>query len=85
MKQKIRNYYIKGKQKTRSAVDWVSVLLVCLFPLVTGAIFFRLLWMTGVPGWFYIVQGMFFAGSLAQAIYFFAVGLIRAIRRGKDR
>ena len=60
----------KGKQKTRAAVDWISVLLVCLFPIITGIIFFRLLQMTGVPNWFYILQGLFFAGSLAQAILF---------------
>ena len=71
----------KGKQKTRAAVDWISVLLVCLFPIITGIIFFRLLQMTGVPNWFYILQGLFFAGSLAQAIYFFASGLLRAVRR----
>ena len=81
MKQTWRETLAKGKQKTRAAVDWISVLLVCLFPIITGIIFFRLLQMTGVPNWFYILQGVFFAGSLAQAIYFFASGLLRAVRR----
>lgn len=85
MKQKPKGFFTKGKQKTQSAVDLGSVLLVCLFPLLTGAVFFRLLYMAGVPLWFYIIQGLIFAVSLGQAIYFFAVGLIRALRRDPEK
>ena len=81
MKQKPRALLAKGKQKVTSAADFVSVALVCLFPLVSGAIFFRLLYMGGAPNWFYVLQGVIFLGSLAQAIYFFSFGLIRALRR----
>lgn len=71
----------KGKQKVRTAADFVSVILVCLFPLVSGAIFFRVLYLGGAPNWFYVLQGVIFIGSLAQAFYFFSFGLIKALRR----
>lgn len=84
MRQSFRSFFTKGKKKTRAAVDWFSALLVCLFPVVTGVIFFRLLYMAGVPVWFMILQGLIFVASFVQAIYFFAVGLIRAVRRNPD-
>ena len=61
--------------------DALSVCLVCLLPVVTGAILFRLILMTGVPVWFYVLQGVFFISSLIQLIYFLSAGLVRAVRR----
>ena len=85
MKEKLHDFFIKIKQKIRSTVDLVSVILVFLFPVVTGTVFFRLMCMTGVPVWFYILQGLFFTASLAQAIYFLSAVLIRTVRSKKAR
>ena len=73
--------FAKGMQKVKTTVDFASVFLVCLFPLLSGAVFVRLLCMSGVPIWFHIIQGIVFAVSLAQAVYFFAFGLFKALRR----
>ncbi len=74
MKKSLRAFFA-------SAVDIVSVILVCLFPLVSGGIFFRLLKMSGTPVWFYVLQGLLFAGSVAQLILLVCCGLIPALRR----
>ena len=71
----------KGKSAAGTVMDFFSVLLVCLFPIMVGAVFFRVLYMGGAPSWFFVLQGLIFAGSLGQAVYFFAFGLIRALRR----
>ena len=84
MTEIILKLYKKIKRKTRKAVDLVSVMLVCLFPVVTGVIFFRLLFMAGVPVWFYVLQGFLFVFSLALGVYFFSAGLIHAIRFKKE-
>ncbi|MBP5260871.1 MAG: hypothetical protein J6Z43_01940 [Clostridiales bacterium] len=62
------------------AADIASVILVCLFPVVSWAIFFRLLDMTGTPVWFYVLQGILFIGGIAQLICLIVFGLVRAIR-----
>ena len=71
----------KIRKKLNSFIDAISVAVTFLFPLIAGAVFFRLLGMAGVPGWYIVVQGVLFAGSLAQAVYFLAIGIIRALRK----
>jgi hypothetical protein len=81
MKMMLHTSITKGKHAAGTVMDLFSVLLVCLFPILAGAVFFRVLFMGGAPSWFFVLQGMIFAGSLGQAVYFFAFGLIRALRR----
>lgn len=71
----------KSKKVIGRTADITSVFLVCLFPVLSGIIFFRVLYMGGAPVWFYIVQGSIFLFSFIQAIYFFAIGLINALHR----
>ena len=75
----------KSKRVIRNTTDITSVLLVCLFPVVSGIIFFRVLYMGGAPIWFYVLQGSIFLFSFFQAVYFFAIGLINALRRNPHK
>ena len=80
----MRKILVTGRQKMNKMADALSVCLVCLLPVVTGAILFRLVLMTGVPVWFYVLQGVFFISSLIQLIYFLSAGRVRAVRRKPD-
>ena len=81
----MRKILVTGRQKMNKMADALSVCLVCLLPVVTGAILFRLVLMTGVPVWFYVLQGVFFVSSLIQLIYFLSAGLVRAVRHKPDK
>lgn len=61
--------------------DIASVIIVCLFPVVSGAVLFRLLNMSGTPVWFLILQGLLFLGGIAQLVFLVHFGLVRASRR----
>ncbi|MBQ9009568.1 MAG: hypothetical protein IJ088_09590 [Clostridia bacterium] len=74
----------KVKQTYESVTDYFSVLLVFLFPIVTGIIFLRLMFMSGTPSWFRVIQGLIFIISLIQAVYFLVFWLTHSKRR-KDR
>ena len=74
-----------GSARGIGVFDIVSVVLVYLFPLVSGFVFFRVLQMGGAPFWFFFLQGLIFFGSLGQAVYFLIIGLWRALRRRQDR
>lgn len=64
-----------------TAADIVSVVLVCLFPLAVGALFIRLLNMSGTPVWFFVLLGIVLAGAIAQLLWMVVFGLVRALRR----
>lgn len=64
-----------------AAVDIASVIMVCLLPLVSGAVFFRLLHMTGTPVWFYVLQGLLFLFGVAQLVFLLFFGLLKALRK----
>ena len=61
--------------------DTVSIVMVFLLPVILGAVFFRILFMGGVPIWYLCVHGFFFVCSLGNAVYFVAIGLIRAVKK----
>ena len=61
------------------------VLLVYLFPILTGAVFFRVLAMGGAPGWWLIANGALFLAALGQAVYFALAGVVPALRKALGR
>ena len=75
----------KSKKVINRTTDLTSVFIVCLFPIVSGAIFFRVLYMGGAPLWFFVLQGGIFLFGFFQAVYFFAIGLLNALRRHPRR
>jgi len=81
--REMRRYINRGKKLVRNVTDLVSVLCVCLLPVLVGAVFFRVLMMGGAPFWFYLVCGLFFISCLSQTIYFFLAGLIGALQGKK--
>ena len=80
MKIETKEKLIRGKQKAIAAGDRFSILAVILQPLLLGGIFFRVWYMKGAPGWYYIINGLMFIGALIQMIYFIFIGLFGAIR-----
>ena len=76
----------KPRGRRIQRVDELScVLLVYLFPIGVGAIFFRVLSMGGAPSWWLFVNGALFLASLGQAIYFLAAGMIPALKKALGR
>jgi len=71
--------------RLRRADDLSCVLLVYLFPIVVGIVFFRVLHMGGAPAWWLIANGALFLASLGQAIYFVTAGVIPALRKALKR
>ena len=84
MPQKSNERPARGGTLGKRAADLFSVLLVCLSPVAFGAVFFRILYMGGAPVWVYAMMGAVFLCSAAQVVYFFAAGLLRALRRGRN-
>ena len=82
MPREMRRYINRGKKLVRNVTDLVSVLCVCLLPVLVGAVFFRVLIMGGAPFWFYFVCGLFFISCLSQTIYFFPAGERKADPEG---
>ena len=69
------------ERRAGTALDILSVILVCLLPLLTGAVFLRVLYMGSVPVWGLIVPGLFLAGSLVQTGCLLSLGLVKAVRK----
>ena len=80
---RLRRHISRGKKLVRNVTDLVSILCVCLLPVLIGGVFFKVLSMGGAPVWFYVICGIFFVICLSQTIYFFLAGLIGAVR-GRD-
>ena len=68
------------EKKAVTASQIFSIILVYLFPIFTGAVFFRVREMGGAPKGFFIVWGIIFLIALGQTIYFFVFGLVRILR-----
>ena len=75
----------RGKGRLKRADALGCVLLVYLFPILVGGIFFRVLSMGGAPAWWLIVHGILFLASLGQAIYFLAAGIVPALKKALGR
>lgn len=85
MKDRTVDNATPGKSRLRRADDLFCVLLVYLFPILAGGVFFRVLRMGGAPSWWLIVHGALFMASLGQAVYFIAAGIIPALRKALGR
>ena len=72
---RLRRHISRGKKLVRNVTDLVSILCVCLLPVLIGGVFFKVLSMGGAPVWFYVICGIFFVICLSQTIYFFLAGL----------
>ena len=75
----------RGAGILRRTDDLFCVLLVFLFPIIVGVVFFRVLFMGGAPSWWLIVNGALFLASLGQAIYFLTAGIIPALKKSFKR
>lgn len=75
----------RGKGRLKKADALGCVLLVYLFPILVGGIFFRVLSMGGAPSWWLFVHGILFFASLGQAIYFLAAGIVPALKKALRR
>ncbi len=73
------------KRRVSRADALFCVLLVYLFPVLTGAVFFRVLAMGGAPGWWLIANGALFLAALGQAVYFALAGVVPALRKALGR
>ncbi len=72
-------------RRVKKADALVCVLLVYLFPVLSGAVFFRVLAMGGAPGWWLIANGALFLAALGQAVYFAVAGVVPALRKACGR
>ncbi|MBQ8111036.1 MAG: hypothetical protein IJ124_12835 [Clostridia bacterium] len=73
------------RSRLKKADALACVLLVYLFPVLVGGVFFRVMEMGGAPSWWLIVNGALFAASLGQAIYFLASGIVPALKKALSR
>ena len=73
------------RRRVKKADALGCVLLVYLFPVLTGAVFFRVLAMGGAPGWWLIANGALFLAALGQAVYFVVAGVVPALRKALGR
>ena len=81
----MRNSSSRQKGFIRRLEDLACVLLVYLFPILTGFIFFRVLHMGGAPSWWLFANGALFLASLGQAVYFLAAGIVPALKKALSR
>ena len=77
--------FCKVRKKLVEIGDRFSVAAVFLQPLFFGIVFFRVLYMGGAPAWYHVINGILFAGSLTQLIYFISIGILKTLRKEMKR
>ena len=85
MQQEVQDLLAEGVEKAEEAADWGSVVLVFLFPVISGAVFWRVRSMGGAPAWVFWVLGFIFAVSLIQAVYYLTAVVRKALFGKRDR